>query len=140
VKRDPRLRPLSARRSERRLHGLRLTDAYKLAQRIGETFGLRMTYPHFKAHAAHAARVEQAHARFVRQLQRTASQVAHDLTEQLRRDGMLYGEAHVHCGWDEATDLPTVQRVPPEDVMRWPAKPLTQEQADRLDGVELWSP
>jgi hypothetical protein len=35
VKRDPRLRPLSERRSERRLHGLRFTTAGRLLALFG---------------------------------------------------------------------------------------------------------
>lgn len=138
MKRDPRLRRLGERRGERRLHGPRFTSGYRLAQRIAATFGLAFTRGHFVRTARAAQAQYEAHERFVAQLKRTAAIVSGDLTEQLRRDGALYGEARVHCDWDDVLNEPTVERVPPQDWGRWPHVPLTDAQAALLD--EGWGP
>lgn len=142
MKRDPRLHPLSARRSERRLHGLRLTDGYKLAQRIADTFGLSFRPSYFKRMTQAAAAQQRAQEALIAHLRKTADAVAADLTHQLRRDFALYGEGYVQVSWEDQLGGTHVQRVPPEQVAvysapRWPDVELTDAQARLLDDLEV---
>lgn len=116
MKRDPRLKRSGERRAERRLHGLRLTDGYRAAQRIAAAFDLSFRPSYFKRMTQAAQAHERAQAQLIAHLRKTADIVAADLTRQLRRDFALGGEAHAHCDWDVEADLPTVVRVPPEDI------------------------
>lgn len=141
MKRDPRLRRCGERRTERRLHGLRLTPAFHLAQRIAAAYDLSFRPSYFKRMARAMSDHERAQARLIAALRTSASVVAANLTRQLRRDFALYGEAHVAVHWDPVFGEPRHERIPPEHVAvvppRWPDVPLTDEQARRLDDLEL---
>lgn len=134
MRRDPRLRRCGERRSPRRLHGLRLTPAFKLAQRISAVYGLSFRPAYFKRMAAAMSDHERAQARLLASLRASASVVAANLTRQLRQDFALYGEAHVAVHWDPVFGEPRHERIPPERVAAprfradgWPLCPTCGE-------------
>lgn len=119
MKRDPRLRRLGERRSERHLHGVRLTPAFQLAKRLSlalgsAAFAAAGLSRSFASMARASIEAQQAHERFAVMIKRQGEAVAADLTQQLQRDGELHGETRVVVHFDPLFGEPRIERYPPE--------------------------
>lgn len=86
--------------------------------RIARAFGLHASdlARGFERMDAAVREAKRAHETFLEAIREQVQAHAEELAEQLRRDGTLYGEAHVMVGWDDVLQAPTIERIPPEQI------------------------